>query len=179
MRSKNNLEPLNVIPKSLLEIKEGLFARSGFDCTVPIAEGESAAYAAYRFKLNGLDVVYREAKITPTKIGQFVTLWKRSSLGITEPFEISDAIDFVIVAARDEHRFGQFVFPKMVLFSKGVISGNNKEGKRGIRVYPPWDVTVSNQAMQTQQWQLKYFLEIPRTEEIDSALVKRLYSNED
>jgi hypothetical protein len=178
MVSKNNLETLHTIPKSLLEIKEYLNVGCGFDCTVPIAETESAAYAAYRFKLNGLAVVYREAKITPTKVGQFVTLWKRSILGITEPFEISDPIDFVVVATRDGDHFGKFVFPKSVLFSKGVFSGNNKEGKRGIRVYPPWDLTVSKQAQQTQQWQLRYFLEIPRTNEMDLNLVKRLYSNE-
>jgi hypothetical protein len=64
------------------------------------------------------------------------------------------------------------------LFSKGVFSGNNKDGKRAIRVYPPWDVTTSKQAQQTQQWQLKYFLEIPAANEIDLTLAKRLYSNE-
>ena len=178
MVSEIKLKTLNAISENLLEAKEGLYVACGFDCTVPIAETESAAYAAYRFTLDGFAVVYRESKITPTKVGQFVTLWKRSDLGVTEPFEISDAIDFVVVAARDGDRFGQFVFPKMVLFSKGVFSGNNKEGKRGIRVYPPWDVTLSKQAQQTQQWQLKYFLEIPRTNEIDLTLAKSLYSNE-
>jgi hypothetical protein len=164
--------------KNLLETKEFLYTACGFECSAPIAEAESVEYAAYRFLLNGLAVVYREAKITPTKIGQFVTLWKRNANGIIEPFEISDAIDFVVINTRDKQRFGQFVFPKAVLFSKGVFSGNNKEGKRAIRVYPPWDVTVSKQAQQTQQWQLKYFLEIPIENRIDLTLAKRLYSNE-
>ena len=30
-----------------------------------------------------------------------------------------------------------------------------------MRVYPPWDVTVSRQAQKTQKWQMAYFLEIP------------------
>ena len=114
--------------KNLLETKEFLYTACGFECSPPIAEAESTEYAAYRFQLNGLAVVYREAKITPTKIGQFVTLWKRNTNGIIEPFEISDAIDFVVINTRDKQRFGQFVFPKAVLFSKGVFSGNNKKG---------------------------------------------------
>jgi hypothetical protein len=164
--------------KNLLETLEFLNSACGFECSDPIAETESAEYAAYRFELNGFAVVYREAKITPTKIGQFVTLWKRNANEIIEPFEISDAIDFVVINTQDKKRFGQFVFPKSVLFSKGVFSGNNKDGKRAIRVYPPWDVTTSKQAQQTQQWQLKYFLEIPAANEIDLTLAKRLYSNE-
>jgi hypothetical protein len=37
-------------------------------------EAESAEYGAYTFELNDLSVRFRVAKITPTKIGQFVTL---------------------------------------------------------------------------------------------------------
>jgi hypothetical protein len=44
-------------------------------------ERESLEYAACSFKLNSMSVKFRVAKITPTKIGQFVTLWKRVSKG--------------------------------------------------------------------------------------------------
>ena len=37
-------------------------------------EEESAEYGACRFSLNGQVIVFRVAKTTPTKIGQFVTL---------------------------------------------------------------------------------------------------------
>jgi hypothetical protein len=38
-----------------------------------------------------------------------------------------------------------------------IISTHLKEGKRGMRVYPPWDLPSSKQAKKTQQWQLPYF----------------------
>jgi len=45
-------------------------------------EEESDEYSAFRFSLNNKKICYREAKITPTKTGQFVTLWKRNVSGI-------------------------------------------------------------------------------------------------
>jgi hypothetical protein len=49
-------------------------------------------------------------------------------------------------------------FLKSVLADKGIITKNGKEGKRGIRVYPPWDIATNKQAEKTQSWQTKYFL---------------------
>lgn len=45
-----------------------------FKYSKPIPERESAEYGAYIFQLNSANVRFRVAKITPTKIGQFVTL---------------------------------------------------------------------------------------------------------
>jgi SAM-dependent methyltransferase len=57
---------------------------------------ESKEYGACTFELNGMIIQQRISKITPTKIGQFVTIWKRNMDGITEPFDNSDNFDFVI-----------------------------------------------------------------------------------
>lgn len=55
-----------------------LYLPAGLQLTRPIvAEAESAEYGACRFALEGHSIVFRVAKITPTKTGQFVTLWKR------------------------------------------------------------------------------------------------------
>ena len=51
---------------------------------------ESAEYGACSFKLNGKTIQFRVSKITPTKTGQFVTIWKRNKEGITEPFDNAD-----------------------------------------------------------------------------------------
>src|SRR5258708_5952015 len=91
------------------------------------------------FNLNGFFIRFRVAKITPTKIGQFVTLWKRIGNGPTQPYDTSDTVDFFIISTRKDDHFGQFVFPKSVLSEQGILSINGKGGKRGIRVYPPWD----------------------------------------
>jgi hypothetical protein len=157
---KNNWTNQKSISKDLLLSKELVYDCFDFDCTQPQAEFESADYSAYRFYLNDKYICYREAKITPTKTGQFVTLWKRTKLGIIAPFDASDPIDFVFVSARKDHLLGQFVFPKEVLLEKGIFSTETKEGKRAMRVYPPWDETTSKQAHKTQQWQLDYFYEI-------------------
>ncbi|WP_374173835.1 MepB family protein [Flavobacterium tructae] len=154
---KNNGTNPESLPKDLITAKEILYDGCDFDLTQPQPEAESNEYDAYRFRLNQKNICYRKAKITPTKTGQFVTLWKRNTAGIIEPFDFTDAIDFVIVSVRKNELFGQFVFPKSVLLEKGIFTTSTKEGKRATRVYPPWDETTSKQAQKTQQWQLNYF----------------------
>ena len=162
------------IPKDLLEAKEQLYDPCALECTQPIPEAESADYCAYTFQINRQSTIYRVAKITPTKVGQFVTLWKRSEKGPIAPFEITDNIDLFIVSTRNGSNFGQFIFPKSVLHQKGILSDDKKEGKRAIRVYPPWDTTTSKQAQKTQQWQLAYFIPISNEKSIDFDLIKKL-----
>ncbi|WP_291287429.1 MepB family protein [Flavobacterium sp.] len=157
MTLKNSWTDLKVLPKDLIIAKELLYDCCNLDVTQPHPEAESSDYDAYRFQFNQKQICYRTAKITPTKTGQFVTLWKRNATGIIEPFDFSDSIDFVIVSVRKDGLFGQFVFPKTVLLEKGIFTTPTKEGKRATRVYPPWDETTSKQAQKTQQWQLNYF----------------------
>ena len=71
------------------------------------------------------------------------------------------------VSVRDAEHFGQFVFPKAVLYEKGIVSKDGKSGKRAMRIYPPWDITDSRQAKKTQAWQLMYFFEIHPNKNID------------
>ncbi len=139
-------------------------------------ESESKEYAACQFKLSGRIILSRNAKITPKKVGQFVTFWKRNKSGIIEPFNELDAINFYVVNVRKENQLGQFVFPKWVLIKKGIISTEKKEGKRAFRVYPKWDIAKSKQAEQTQKWQLGYFYEIK--DSTDLKKVMELYKME-
>lgn len=136
---------------------------------------ESKEYAACSFKLNGKSIHSRNAKITPKKIGQFVTFWKRNGNGPIEPFEETDVIDYFIVNVKTENKFGQFVFPKSILIKKGIISTANKEGKRAFRVYPKWDIPTSKQAERNQKWQLNYFYEV--TNQVDFNKVTFLYDS--
>ncbi len=59
-----------------------------------------------------MKIITRNSKITPKKVGQFVTFWKRNEKGITQPYRENDRIDFYVITARTENNFGQFVFPK-------------------------------------------------------------------
>jgi hypothetical protein len=164
----------NEVQKLVHWSKELIYDQIGFSCTEPNAEAESMDYGAATFLINDKRVRFRVAKITPTKVGQFVTIWKRNAKGITEPFSNSD-LDFIIVVTQREANIGQFIFPASTLMTHGVISKNGKGGKRGMRVYPPWDKTTNNQANKTQQWQLRFFVDF--TNEINLESVKHFFLN--
>lgn len=163
------------IHTDLISIQKLVFDTCNFKYSSPIVESESLEYGACSFELDHLAVRFRVSKITPTKIGQFVTLWKRTGKGPIEPFDMSDVLDLLIINARQETNFGQFIFPKSVLFEKGILSLNGKGGKRAIRVYPPWDIAINKQAQNTQKWQLNYFFDISDDKEIDFDRAKILY----
>lgn len=159
--------------QSLKSIQNNIYNKCGLALSDFKTESESKEYDACQFKLNGLDVISRSAKVTPKKAGQFVTFWNRNGNGPIEPFHESDPIDFFVVNIQAEDKFGQFVFPKSELIKKGVISTTKKEGKRAIRVYPIWDIAKSKQAIRTQKWQLDYFYEIGEATDLEK--VKGLY----
>ncbi|MUH35480.1 MepB family protein [Zobellia amurskyensis] len=135
-------------------------------------EQESKEYSACKFKLGANTIICRNAKITPKKVGQFVTFWKRIENGPISPFEEQDAFDYFIINVCKGDLLGQFVIPKEVLVKKGIISTQKKEGKRGFRVYPPWDKVTSKQATMTQKWQLLYFHEAKNQPDLHKILIQ-------
>jgi hypothetical protein len=155
--------------------KQLIYDACGYNCSHLSNEPESREYSACTFTLNNLAIKFRAAKITPTKIGQFVTLWKRDDNGITKSHDDSDPIDLFVINTRKGDLFGQFVFTKDVLIKHGILSISLKEGKRGFRVYPPWDTADNKQARKTQKWQLDFFLEVT-ADNIDFEKVNRLYA---
>ena len=160
--------------KTDLQLAEKLlYNECGFQLQNLIWNSENANYAACSFELNTYKIQFRVANITPTKIGQFVAIWKRNNKGITAPFDVADSLDFMIISVRDSENFGQFIFPKSVLVSHGIISQNEKGGKRGIRVYAPWDKPENKQAIKTQAWQVNYFVEIRENSHLDLEFVKK------
>ena len=161
------MENLN---STLTELKKEVYDKCAFQISDFIAESESKEYNACQFKLNGQNVICRDAKITPKKAGQFVTFWKRIGNNPIEPFCETDGIDYFVVNVRTENHFGQFVFPKSVLIKKGIISTNKKEGKRAFRVYPPWVFVENKQAESTQKWQLNYFLTVDKSTDLNCAI---------
>jgi hypothetical protein len=129
-----------------------------------IPEKESAEYSACQFTTaDNRKMLFRKSKITPTKNGQFVTLWKRMGAGPIAPFSDQDNITSVIISVENEANSGYFIFPASVLCSRKIFTANGMEGKRAFRVYPPWDIPESKQATTTQKWQLFYFVEIMNT----------------
>lgn len=120
-------------------------------------DSESHDYMACSFELNGKKIIFRKGKITPTKVGQFVTFWKREGAGPIMPFDFEDSFDSFMVFVKAENKEGLFLFPKSVLLEKGILSLKGKGGKRAFRLYPPWDKADNAQAKKSQAWQLGYF----------------------
>jgi hypothetical protein len=166
------------LPHQLNSAIENIYHPAGLHITqAPQREIESSEYDACRFGLNNQNIVFRVAKTTPTKIGQFVTLWKRPSpASEIAPLDVNDNISHVVVTVFDENHRGQFVFNQDILSKKGVMSRAGIGGKRAIRVYPPWTQPIAKQAIKTQQWQLQYFLPIQSDVTADCQLVSRLFS---
>lgn len=149
----------NEIPQHIEYLNNQFYEPCGLILSDFSMELEGKEYQACTFKLNEAFILCRNAKTTPKKTGQFVTCWKRNQQGITEPFHENDVLDFYIINTFHQDKMGQFIFPKPILIEKGIIATTQKEGKRGFRVYPPWDITTNKQAEKTQKWQLDYFIE--------------------
>ena len=171
MRNKTN-----VIHGDFFNTKNILYDQCNFTLLKLNAEEESSEYGACTFILNNLNIRFRVAKITPKKIGQFVTLWKRIGEGPTQPYDSNDDVAFFVISTRCDNHFGQFIFPKPVLIEKDIFSLNGNGGKCGIRVYPPWDKAENSQAKRTQKWQLQYFLNLTSGTPVDLEHAESLYS---
>lgn len=157
----------------LKEVKLLIYDKLSLEISEFKKEVEGSDYDACQFKLSGMKIISRSAKITPKKVGQFVTFWKRNNEGATEPFAETDPFDCYVINVKSESCSGQFVFPKSALIQYGIITTTKKEGKRGFRVYPKWDTAINQQAVKTQGWQLDYFYEIGEMTDLEK--VKELY----
>ena len=72
---------------------------------------------------------------------------------------------------------GIFLFNKNILTKKGVISLQNKGGKRAIRVYPPWCNPDSKQSISSQKWQCEYYISLDQTTEKETNLFKNILNS--
>ncbi|MFJ9517884.1 MepB family protein [Kitasatospora sp. NPDC101801] len=177
---ENPLEPLpwpdtGALPGDLRVAKAQVYDPCGFRCSPPVPEAESPEYAAHTFTLDGRAVRFRAARTTPTKAGQFVTVWKRSPDGPIAPFDTSDPVDLFVIGTRDGDRLGQFVLSMETLRRQGIVSTAGVGGKRAFRVYPPWVATTNRQAERAQQWQLEHFLTLPTDGPVDPSRARQLY----
>lgn len=174
----NSRNPIleNVTHPDFLLAEQLVYEPNRLSATNVRIEKESADYGALDFQLNGKECKFRVGKVTPKKVGFFFTIWKRLDNGPIQPYDMRDPIDFFIFSVHHEEHFGQYLFPKAIFVEKGIISSGKSNGKRAIRVYPPWIVTDSRQARNTQAWQNQYFLEIHKDRPINTSKLKALLS---
>lgn len=132
---------------------------AGLEIRNILSDAESGDYSGCSFTLENREILFRKAKITPKKNGQFVTIWKRDpNSKQTEPYNTEDPYDFYIIFTRKQDLSGFFLFPKRILSERKIITSPAASGKRGIRVYPEWDIAESPQAEKTQKWQSEFFI---------------------
>lgn len=149
------------IPVQLADIINDMLLPAGIRISEPQREAESGEYGACQFEVEGKRVLFRVANTTPTKLGQFVTMWKRPCVqDEIMPIDFDDGIEFVLVSVFDHTHRGLFILNRHVLAKKGVMSVKGKEGKRAIRVYAPWVTPIVKQAITTQKWQLQHFVSV-------------------
>ncbi|MFE7820249.1 MepB family protein [Priestia megaterium] len=112
------------------------------------------------FNKQGQYIRFRVAKTTPNKVGQFVSFWEKDGAHKNQAFSYGKATDLLVINTfTSTNRFEQFIFPKEVLLKQKNLKTATTKGKMAIRVYPIWDKPTSKQAMETQKWQLEYFVE--------------------
>ncbi len=154
---------------------ETLYKPAGYSLLLTQIQEESSEYQGVLGRTAQYAFLFRCSKITPTKVGQFVTLWKRPTPnGKIAPFDIQDGIDFVVIAVRDGHHQGQFIFPSEVLRAQKIFSEKGIGGKRAFRIYPSWVSVDSNQALRTKKWQEPFYLPLENSMRETQTLLKKL-----
>lgn len=148
------------IPFQLSDFIERVISPMQLEVTEsPARETENLEYGGTSLSIKGKKILFRVAKTTPTKTGQFVALYKRSTSSLKIiPIDAEDNIDYIFIATFNQDYNGIFIFDKEILIKKGIYSKDQKGGKLSFRVYAPWVDTISAQAKQTQMWQCKYFM---------------------
>ncbi|GGJ35295.1 MepB family protein [Paenarthrobacter histidinolovorans] len=135
------------------------------------AEEQNSDYESGVALIAGEQWRIRTARITPTKPGAFVAVWKRDDNGSTRPFTVEESLSGLLVFVEDRgedraggrERFGAFRFTPEQLISLGYVSSGPRSGKRGFRVYPSWCTDLNPQALRTQRGQAAAFVEFPST----------------
>lgn len=156
-------DPEEYVPElaRFLEASDSLAAGriSGY---LPDQAPEARAYAGCSFAMAGSDgagtpTVFRSAKVTPAKAGLFTTLWKRDENGVTRPYSLTDEVEKFVIAASVPGGYGYFSFTAADLADHGILATGGKPGKRGFRLYTPWDTGLNRSASATWAWQRAFF----------------------
>lgn len=127
-------------------------------------------YEAFNFNLNQITFKSRLAKKTPKKAGYFVAFWHKDEQYKNVPFSVDESKDKLLINIIDGSKQGQFIFPKEMLQTKGILKSDQHNGKMAMRVYPSWEVDLNQSALKTQSWQTPYFVNMSDVYHKDEVL---------
>lgn len=121
---------MNEFNKALTYVNELLYAPHHLTIKNIQEETQNADYGAGMFQLDSKSVRFRVAKITPTKVGQFVSFWEKDAANKNQAFSYENATDLLVINTfHTNGDFGQFVFPKEVLLQQNILKTANTKGK--------------------------------------------------
>jgi hypothetical protein len=168
---------VNEFNEALIYVNKKYYEPNQFIIRAIQEEAQNSDYGAGTFQLNSKTVRFRVAKKTPTKIGQFVAFWEKDRNHKNQAYSYEKATDLLVINTfTSKNNFGQFVFPKEVLLKQNILKTATTKGKMAIRVYPIWEKPTSKQAIETQKWQLEYFVELSDPNHLPIQELLRLYS---
>ena len=98
---------------NFLVTKELAFDPCSLDCLMIEVGVENIEYGAYAFQINGLNIQFRVAKVTPKKAGLFVAVYKRMSIRIIVPYDACDAIDLCVISVGNGTILGNLYFQNL------------------------------------------------------------------
>lgn len=126
---------MNEFNKTLIFVNELLYEPNHLTIKNIREETQNSDYRAGVFQLNSKSVRFRVAKITPNKVGQFVSFWEKNEANKNQAFSYDNATDLLVINTfNNTGDFGQFVFPKEVLLKQNILKTANTKGKMAIRV---------------------------------------------
>ncbi|WP_053386800.1 MepB family protein [Leucobacter japonicus] len=128
--------------------------------TTVVPEEQNSDYEAGLAVIDGERWHIRTARITPTKPGAFVALWRRDADGDTVPLPHDDDAQGALIFVMEGERRGVFRFTAEHLHGLGVTSSERRPGKRGFRVYPAWCDDLNARATASQTAQASAFTEL-------------------
>ncbi|PGK33826.1 mep operon protein MepB [Bacillus anthracis] len=139
-------------------------------------EKQNAEYAGCLFHLNNKTIRFRKSKVTPNKIGQFVSFWEKDENMRNRAFSYEAVPDLLVITCIADNKLGQFIFSKEILLKEKILRTPSQTGKMAMRIYPVWDTTDSNQAKKNQTWQLQYFVDLSDINNLPIDKLLNLYS---
>lgn len=132
-------------------------------------ENQNSEYEGAIFQLNNQAYRMRLAKWTPKKQGYFVAVWEKDSAGKNQAYHYEQSPEKLIISIIDDTKCGQFIFPKEVLLTQGILKTEKQKGKMAFRVYPSWIENLNETAKKTQLWQNEYFIDLTKQINVDKV----------
>jgi hypothetical protein len=95
-----------------------LYAPNNLTITAIQEEAQNCEYSAGIFQLNSKSIRFRVAKITPTKIGQFVAFWEKDQDNKNQAFSYEKATDLKQPLQKKKWQLGFILDGKFLLANK-------------------------------------------------------------